>query len=201
MALIGGDHSTPYGLIKQVIEKSHDVTLIQFDAHADLRQQYEGFEYSHASIMYNVLTNLPIRQLIQIGVRDYCEEEKERIKSDPRIKVFFDKEIREKIYEGKIFRDVVSEIIESIENQNIYISFDIDVLSPYFCPNTGTPVPGGLDFNEVCYIIDRLARAGKKLVSFDVNEVAPGNVGEWDANVGARILFKLVNYFHYSNSQ
>jgi agmatinase len=75
----------------------------------------------------------------------------------------------------------------------VYISFDIDGLDPRLCPHTGTPVPGGLDFNEALYLIERVVRAGKRVVAFDLNEVSPDPTGatEWDANVGARMLYNL----------
>jgi agmatinase len=85
----------------------------------------------------------------------------------------------------------------------VYISFDIDGLDPRFCPHTGTPVPGGLDFTEALFLIKKVARSGRKIIGFDLNEVSPGSAAlnspdsipdtaaEWDANVGARLLYKL----------
>lgn len=79
--------------------------------------------------------------------------------------------------------------------QNIYISFDIDGLSPEFCPNTGTPVPGGLSFDQALTLFAEARKQGKKWIGFDLNEVSPDpNGSEWDANVGARVLFKLCGY-------
>ena len=95
------------------------------------------------------------------------------------------------MYGGYTWQQIASKIIEQLP-QNIYISFDIDGLDPKLCPNTGTPVPGGLEFQQALYLIEQLVEAGKKIVSFDINEVAPG-ADEWDANVGARLLYKISN--------
>jgi agmatinase len=84
----------------------------------------------------------------------------------------------------------VKEIIESLP-EKVYISFDIDGLDPRFCPHTGTPVPGGLDFHEAVELIKAVALTGRKIIGFDLNEVAPGPNDDWDANVGARLLWQL----------
>ena len=79
--------------------------------------------------------------------------------------------------------------------QDVWISFDIDGLDPKFCPSTGTPVPGGLDFNEAVYVLEKLVQSGRKIIGFDLVEVAPGKSSEWDANVGMRLLYKLSAWF------
>ena len=85
-------------------------------------------------------------------------------------------------------------IIESLPNW-VYVSFDIDGLDPLLCPSTGTPVPGGLSFNEAAILLKRVVDSGVTIVGFDLNEVAPGPDGdEWDANVGARMLYKLCSW-------
>jgi agmatinase len=85
-------------------------------------------------------------------------------------------------------------------SDKVYISFDIDGLQPTYCPNTGTPVPGGLAYEEVKFLLSKLAESGKKIIGFDLNEVAPGN-DEWDANVGARMIFHLCMCMHKSQNQ
>jgi agmatinase len=84
--------------------------------------------------------------------------------------------------------------------EKIYLSIDIDGLDPKLCPNTGTPVPGGFEFEQVVYLVKAVVQAGKKIIGFDINEVAPGN-DEWDANVGARLLYKVGNLCLVSNTQ
>ena len=197
VGLIGGDHSTPFGLIKALGDHHSDFGILQIDAHADLRVAYEGFTYSHASIMYNVLNQIPqVKKLVQVGIRDYCDEELEMIEqSNGRITTFFDKDIKAKQYEGGTWRDTCKEIIAALP-QKVYISFDIDGLDPKLCPNTGTPVPGGFEAEQVFYLFKMLHDSGKEIIGFDLNEVSSGNhTGDGiDAIVGARMLFKLCNF-------
>ncbi|NUM49731.1 MAG: agmatinase family protein [Flavobacteriales bacterium] len=190
VAVLGGDHSTPLGLIDALTEKYSSFSVLQIDAHADLRKAYEGFTYSHASIMYNTLQLQQVSKLVQVGIRDICPDEVEMIThSRGRIKTFFDWEIKNAQYEGKSWKILCDEIIAELSNE-VYISFDIDGLDPKLCPNTGTPVVGGLELAQVSYLLNRLCESGKKIIGFDLNEVAPGE-NEWDANVGARVLYKL----------
>lgn len=197
VALVGGDHSTPLGFIKALGDKYSSFGILQIDAHADLREAYEGFTYSHASIMYNVLKEVPqVNKLVQIGIRDFCDEEANYIKDNPaRIKTFFDKDIKEATYEGKSWKDICEDIISELP-ENVYISFDIDGLEPKLCPNTGTPVPGGFELEQVFYLIKRIRQSGRKLIGFDLNEVSSGSHGHdcIDPIVGARALYKMCNY-------
>ncbi len=199
VALLGGDHSTPFGFIKALSEKYEDFAILQIDAHCDLRDSYEGFVFSHASIMYNALKEIPqIKKLIQIGVRDYSSGELEFIQQTKgRIRTYFDKEIRERQYEGETFKQIADEIINQMP-QHVYISFDIDGLDPKLCPNTGTPVQGGFETEQIFYIFKKLRQAGKHIIGFDLSEVSTSE-NCWDANVGARVLFKLCNLLVASN--
>ncbi len=200
VGVVGGDHSVPMGMLRAVSEEYDDFGILHIDAHADLREKYEGFTYSHASIMYNALNEITqISQLTQVGIRDFCQNEADIINTDPRIRCFTDVELKNNRYEGKQWKAQCQEIVSSLPS-NIYISFDIDGLSPDLCPNTGTPVPGGLDFREVDYLLNMVAQSGRKIIGFDLCEVAPGNDSEWDANVGARILFKMCIYTGLNNS-
>lgn len=193
VALLGGDHSTPLGFFKAISEKHGDFGILQIDAHCDLRQGYEGFVYSHASVMYNALNEIPqLKKLVQVGIRDYSEGEWEYIQAnEDRIKTYFDRDIRWRQYEGETFRSIVDEIIEQLP-QKVYISFDIDGLDPKLAPNTGTPVQGGFETEQVFYIFHKLRASGKHIIGFDLNEVSTSETG-WDANVGARVLFKMCN--------
>lgn len=197
VAVIGGDHSSPFGLIRAVSEKHKGkFGVLHVDAHADLRNAYQGFTYSHASIMYNVMTSsFKPEKLVQVGIRDFCREEKDLIDSRSDIRTFFDRDLKLELDEGTPWRAIAQEIIGELP-QNIYISFDIDGLDPQFCPNTGTPVPGGLSFDQALSLLAEIRRQGKTIVGFDLNEVAPGPHGsQWDGNVGARLLFKLCGYY------
>jgi agmatinase len=197
--ILGGDHSTPLGYMKALAEKHGDFGIIQIDAHCDLREGYEGFVYSHASIMYNALKEIPeLKRLVQVGIRDYSEGEHELIREyNGRIKTYFDGEIRTRQYEGETFRQIVDEIIGQLP-QKVYISFDIDGLDPKLCPNTGTPVQGGFETEQVFYIFKKIQQSGKQIIGCDLSEVSPGETF-WDANVGARVLFKLCNLLVASN--
>lgn len=194
--VIGGEHSVPFGQIRALSEKYGELGILHLDAHADLRKAYEGFEYSHASIMYNTMNKIPsINTLVQVGIRDFCSDEAGLVASDPRICTFTDFRIKERLFNGATWKTICDEIIAKLP-ENVYVSFDIDALSPEYCPNTGTPVPGGLSFAQADYLLYQLSVSGRKIVGFDLNEVAPGADGEWDANVGARILFKMLAYFN-----
>jgi agmatinase len=199
VALLGGDHSTPLGYMKAIGEKHGDFGILQIDAHCDLRQGYEGFVYSHASIMYNALKEVDqLKKLVQLGIRDYSQGEQEFISQNTtRVRTYFDREIRERQYEGETFKQIVDEVINELP-EKIYISFDIDGLDPKLCPNTGTPVQGGFETEQVFYIFNKILKAKKQIIGFDLSEVSTSENG-WDANVGARVLFKLCNMMVASN--
>lgn len=201
--LVGGDHSTPLGAIKAICEKhsngkKSDVGILHIDAHSDTRKAYQGFTQSHASIMYNVM-NLPDQsrpqKLVQVGIRDFCEEEFNFIQSRSDIKTFFDAATKQRLLKGESWSSIASDIISELP-QKVYISFDIDGLDPRFCPSTGTPVIGGLSTDEVFFLFSTLASSGRQIVGFDLNEVSSGEAdeSEWDGNVGARMLYKLCNW-------
>jgi agmatinase len=199
MGVLGGDHSTPLGYMKAIAEKYGDFGIIQIDAHCDLRDAYEGFVYSHASIMYNALNEIPeLKKLVQLGIRDYSEGEHKFIQGcGDRIRTYFDAEIRVRQYEGETFRQIMDEVIAQLP-EKVYISFDIDGLDPKLCPNTGTPVQGGFETEQVFYLFDKIVKAGKQIIGFDLSEVSTSENG-WDANVGARVLFKLCNLMVATN--
>ena len=196
VALIGGDHSTPLGFISALSEVHPEFGVLQIDAHADLREAYEGFTYSHASIMYNVLKEVSaVKKLVQVGIRDYCDEEIALIKQNPdRVATFFDKDIKEQQFEGRTWKDICGDIVASLPAK-VYISFDIDGLDPKLCPNTGTPVPGGFELEQIFYLVKQVKQSGRELIGFDLNEVSAGeNSGSCDSMVGARALYKLCNF-------
>lgn len=197
VALLGGDHSTPLGLMQALAEKYPSFGVLHFDAHADLRDSYEGFEFSHASIMFNALKIPQISHIVQVGIRDFCEAELDLIQGNKRIHTFFDRELKHLKYNGTNWATLSDRVIEKLP-ENVYLSFDIDGLDPKLCPNTGTPVPGGLELEEAIFLIEKLVISGRKIIGFDLNEVAPGN-DEWDANVGARLLYRLSNLCMVSN--
>lgn len=193
VGVVGGDHSVPLGLMRVMAERYPGVGVLHIDAHADLRKAYEGFTYSHASIMYNALQEAPgIGALVQVGIRDFCDEELETARADKRVVQFPDHELAAAGFAGETWQQVCNRIVETLPKQ-VYVSFDIDGLSPDNCPHTGTPVPGGLSFREAVYLLVTVVESGREIVGFDLCEVAPSHEEEWDANVGARILYKLCN--------
>lgn len=194
VGLVGGDHSTPLGAIGAVAEKEGEIGILHVDAHADLRDTYEGFVHSHASIMFNVMNRIPgVTKLVQVGLRDISEGEAAyAAASGGRIEMVPDWLLAEGRFKGLDW-DSQCERIVGLLPDKVYISFDIDGLSPDNCPHTGTPVPGGLSFNEAAWLLDKVASSGRRIVGFDLCEVSPANDDQWDANVGARMLYKLCN--------
>ncbi|NQZ00321.1 MAG: arginase family protein [Bdellovibrionales bacterium] len=203
LGLVGGDHSTPEGYLKLLSERLQgDFGILHIDAHHDLRVSYQGFDHSHASIMHNVMS-LPQspNSLVQVGIRDFSQQEYNYSERHPKIKTFWDRKLKAELFAGKTWSDCCSEIIASLP-ERVYVSFDIDGLSPEFCPSTGTPVPGGLSYDQAVYLLASLGKSGKTLIGFDLNEVAPSSDGnEWDANVGCRLLFQLCGWLAESDAK
>lgn len=190
VGVIGGDHSTPLGYLKALAEKHPEFGVLQIDAHMDLRESYEGFTFSHASVFYNALEFSQIKKLVQVGIRDCCDEEIARAESEKdRVAVFFDQKLKEERFEGATWSRQCEKIISGLP-EKVYVSFDIDGLDPKLCPNTGTPVAGGLEFTEATFLLKRVVESGREIIGFDLCET--GNA-EWDANVAARIIYKLSN--------
>ncbi len=192
VAVLGGDHSAPLGLMQALGERG-SYGILHIDAHADLRNAYEGFVHSHASIMHNALAIGAVSRLVQVGIRDYSEEEVAAIeKSAGRVKLFDYRGLSRRRFAGESFSSLADEIVAELPD-DVYVSFDIDGLDPALCPGTGTPVPGGLQFEEALYLIERVPASGRRIVGLDLCEVSPGaeGEGEWDANVGARVLYRL----------
>jgi agmatinase len=199
VALLGGDHSTAFGYFKSIGERYGEFGILQIDAHCDLRKCYEDFDYSHASIMYNALEEIPqITKVVQVGVRDYSETEWKYIQdSNGKVVTFFDKDIKHRLYEGDSWKKIVDEIIDQLP-EKVFLSFDIDGLDPKLCPNSGTPVQGGFETEQVFYLLKKMLASGKRFLGFDLVEVGTGET-DWDSNVGARVLFKLCNLLTAAN--
>jgi agmatinase len=199
VGIIGGDHSTPLGYIKALAEKHGSFGILQIDAHCDLRKSYEHFTYSHASVMYNVLNEIEgVEKLVQVGIRDFCSEEWDYINnSNGRVVTYFDKDIKTRQYEGETWKQITDEIVHQLP-QLVYISFDIDGLDPKLCPNTGTPVQGGFESEEILYLFKKIVASGKQLIGFDFVEVGVGET-DWDSNVGAHLLWRMCNLMVKNN--
>ncbi len=195
VGLVGGDHSTPYGLIRALGARYERFGILHIDAHRDLRCAYEGFEYSHASIMYNVLRDVPqVERLVQVAVRDFSAAENRLAEESERIVSFDDLALAGAEFRGENWETQCRRIVDALPAK-VYVSFDIDGLSPELCPHTGTPVPGGLSFNRALWLLASIVRSGRRIIGFDVVEVAPASASgceeHTDAITGARILWRL----------
>ena len=201
VGLVGGDHSTPYGLIWALGARHAAFGILHIDAHCDLRDAYEGFEFSHASIMFNVLRDVPqVSRIAQVAVRDFSEAEAALAASSERIATFDDLTLAAAEFRGETWDAQCRRIVDSLPAE-VYVSFDIDGLSFDNCPHTGTPVCGGLSFNKAVYLVDTLVRSGRRIIGFDVVEVCPASDDRIDAITGARILWKLCGQTLKSNEK
>jgi agmatinase len=138
--------------------------------------------------------SLHLEKLVQVGIRDFCEEEWDYIcNSNYRVVAYLDKAIKERQYEGETWKQIADEIVNQLP-EKVYISFDIDGLDRKLCPNTGTPVQGGFESEQIFYLIKKITESGRKIIGFDLVEIGVGQT-DWDSNVGARILWRLCNLF------
>lgn len=197
VGILGGEHSVPLGFMRELAKrftaKKESFSILHIDAHADLREAYEGFEFSHASIQYNASKLKAVDRIVVVGIRDYSQQEADRIAaSKGRLMSFTDRDIKHRLYSGDTWKKISEDIIKPL-GKNVYISFDIDALDPALCPHTGTPVPGGLEFEQVFFMVNNLIKSGRKIVGFDLSEVAPGEEDDWDSIVGVRALHRLCN--------
>lgn len=203
--VLGGDHSTPFGSIRAHGRRFPGLGILHVDAHADLRDAYEGFEWSHASIMHNVVTRIGaeggVASLVQVGIRDFGEAEYAMTQAGDmgtRIVTHFDQRLAETRMRGGSWASLAERIVADLP-EHVYLSLDIDGLDPKLCPDTGTPVPGGLAIDELWELLRAVVRSGRRIVGGDLNEVAPcrsldpGEWGkDWNANVGARVLYRSI---------
>lgn len=190
-AVLGGDHSVPLGAMLGAARRHPGLGILHVDAHLDLRVAYEGFTHSHASILHNVLTRAEdLASVVHVGIRDVCRPEWHRVHEDGRLHAFSDPMIAKELAQGTTWAAMIESILAPLPD-HVWITFDIDGLDPSLCPGTGTPVPGGLSWAQATTLLAALAGSGRRIVGFDLCEVGPG---EWDAIVGARMLYKLATW-------
>ncbi len=186
--ILGGDHSTSLGLFKSLATSHPGFGILQIDAHADLRKSYQGFVHSHASVMRNAMALEGLGTLVQVGIREFCDEEMQYIEDHPtKIFSFTDRDIHQQLFHGKNWDAICNDIVGALP-QCVHVSFDIDGLDPVFCPNTGTPVPGGLSYNQAMYLLEALVKSGRKIVGADLVETGSD---DFDAMMAVRILYRL----------
>ena len=191
VGLVGGDQSTAYGNIRAVAEHHSELGILHIDSSCDLRERYQGFEHSNASIMHNVLRDVEgVKSLVGVGVRAFCPMEWERAQRDERIKLFTGQDIWSKHFEGVGWASICEDIIAELP-ERVYVSLDIDGLTIECSPHTGSLVAGGLRFPEVVYLLGRVVDSGRKIVGFDLTEVVPDLYDKTDAAIAARLLYNL----------
>jgi len=199
VGLIGGDHSVSLGYISMVADHCENFGVLQIDAHCDLRSSYLDNDFSHASIMHHVAGFSSVTRLVQVGVRDYSESELKAIKSAKgKIKTFFDDDIKNQLFQGKSWQSICKKIVHALPDK-VYISFDVDGLTSDLCPHTGTPVPGGLSYEQVSYLFHMIHQSKKQIIGFDLVEIGRDKERQWDEKVASRILYLLCGYYSISN--
>jgi agmatinase len=182
---LGGEHSISSAPIRAFTEKYGNISILHFDAHSDLRQSYEGSEYSHASVMARVFEFN--RKLVQVGIRAQCIEEAQFIKEN-EISTFYARAIRTGAFAKGWQQEVLSRL-----GKTVYISFDIDCFDPSIVSATGTPEPGGLFWDETMDLL-KLVGAKRDVVGFDVVELAPEKSKPESNYIAAKLVYKILNY-------
>ena len=187
VGVLGGDHSVSFGAIDAHLLHYPKMGILQIDAHCDLRRAFDAIEFSHASIMYNVIERLGLERLVQVGVRGLCDFEADYIQQSGRVDTFYDVDLHRLRAEGVTWNEICSTIVAALPDE-VYVSLDIDGLEPSVCPNTGTMVPGGLAYADAVYLLHYIAMSGRTIVGFDLVEVG---AHEYDANIAAHLLYQL----------
>lgn len=185
---LGGEHTIAIAPIKAHFEVYPAMSLLQFDAHSDLRDTYEDSPYSHACAMARVAEFFPPENMTQIGIRAQCIEEAHFIK-DKKIHTFYASGIRNKKYGENWIDNIVSTL-----NDDIYVTFDLDAFDPTIIPSTGTPEPDGLNYQNVLDIFWAIKKANKRIVGFDVVELAPIPELHYPDLTAARLVYKILNF-------
>ncbi|MDY7396554.1 agmatinase [Aureibaculum sp. 2210JD6-5] len=179
VTLFGGEHSISIGAIRAFNECFNDLTVLQIDAHADLRKEYEGSKYNHACALYEANENT---NLIQVGIRSMDVSEKLVMKEE---NVFFAHDMVTNDY-------WVDNVIE-LMTDNVYITFDLDALDPSIMPSTGTPEPGGLLWYETLDFLRKVFEE-KNVVGFDIVELCPNEVDKSSDFLAAKLYYKMLSY-------
>ncbi|MCU4177688.1 agmatinase [Carboxylicivirga sp. N1Y90] len=176
--LIGGEHSVSIGAFKAIAKHYPKFSILQFDAHADLRQSYEGSEYNHACAMHKAMEQAPI---VQVGVRSMCEEES----------VFVNKEsmfFRHQLRQNPLWQnDVLNQL-----SKEVYITIDLDVFDPSIMPSTGTPEPDGLLYHDVLSMIRKVAER-HTIVGFDIVELCPNKINRSPDFLAAKLIYQILS--------
>ena len=200
VGMIGGEHSVSEAAIQALSEKFSSFSILQIDAHMDLRPSYQQLEHSHASVMYNCLKVPQVSSLCQVSCRDFSQEEFSFCRQNKsRINSFTAEHLAQNHFEGKSWQSQCNEIISCLSD-DVYVTVDIDGLCPAFCPQTGTPVPGGVSYHQLIYLLKSLVRSKKRMIGFDLVEVV-GSTDSLDCIVASHLLFQLSMLCLHSNER
>jgi len=185
---LGGDHTISTAPIAAHFKSYPKMSILHFDAHSDLRDEYQGSPWSHASFMARVAEFFPTKRITQVGIRAQCIEEARFIR-DKKINTFYASAIRRGLH-GKNWQRTVIDTLA----KDVYVTFDVDCFDPSIMPSTGTPEPDGLLYSETLDVFRALVKSGRRIVGFDVVELAPvKNVTHPDLTT-ARLVYKMLNY-------
>lgn len=185
---LGGEHTISIAPIKAHFEKYPNMSVLHFDAHSDLRDEYEESKFSHACFMSRVAEFMNPSKFTQVGIRAQCKEESIFIKEN-KVNTFYASAIRRGLHGQNWQKSVVDTL-----GDEIYITFDIDYFDPAIIPATGTPEPDGFLYSETLDIFREIVRQGKKIIGFDVVELAPMEGLSHPDLTTARLVYKLLNF-------
>ncbi len=177
VGLLGGEHSVSCGAIQATAEKYSDLTVLQLDAHADLREEYHGSSYNHACVMRRAQS---VANVVQVGIRSVCAEEKDFIKEE---NIFYAHTIRNS-------KTWISDVVSRLTS-NVYLTVDLDCFDPSILPSTGTPLPGGLSWWDVLDLISEVNKS-KNIVGFDIVELCPNPLEKSSDVLAAVLTYKII---------
>jgi len=177
--MLGGNHSITPGAVQGIKDYFSDLTVLQLDAHADLRECYNGSTFNHACVMARVKEVCPA---VQVGIRSLCREELNRL---DRSRVFFARDI--------FLKEDCTEKVVDLLSFNVYVTIDLDVFDPSIMPSTGTPEPGGLDWCQIIGLLRKVAEQ-RHVVGFDVVELMPNKYNKAPDFIAAKLVFQFLSY-------
>jgi len=187
IVILGGEHSVSIGSIEAFYDKFEDLSVLQLDAHSDLRDEYEGSKYNHACVAARIKEICPV---VQVGIRSMSVEEKDKIVPG---NIFYAKDIvARREARGERREDWVDEVISRLSD-NVYVTIDLDVFDPAVMPSTGTPEPGGLSWYDVTGLLRKVAEK-KNIVGFDCVELCPNKMNKAPDFLAAKLVYKFLSY-------
>ncbi len=183
--VVGGNHTVTIGSVKAFGEVTNDLSVLQLDAHSDLRQEYEGSEYNHACAIARAREVAPV---VQVGIRSMSADE---LAYADKERIFFAQNL---YYDKSLYNKAID-----LLSENVYITIDLDVFDPSLIPATGTPEPGGPEYFEIMHFLREVVRR-KNVVGFDVVELCPSPVNKTSDFIAAKIIYQLLSYIFANRS-